>query len=206
MQRILFTRNGSSRATRQSGLRTLGIIVLVLLTAVALAQPVSAKGKEEAKGNGAAKVALYDVDGNQVGKMKLIQKKDVVQVRVEAYNLTPGFHGFHIHAVGQCSPDFTAAGGHFNPTGVDHGEHAGDMPVLLVTQEGTAEMRFITDRFNLADLFDEDGSAVIIHAGANNYANIPDRYTSTDSSDPGPDDATLAAGDSGARVACGVIE
>ena len=74
------------------------------------------------------------------------------------------------------------------------------MPVLLVNADGTARASLRTDRFALADLLDADGSAIIIHAKADNYANIPtDRY------DPDPDEMTLATGDSGGRAACGVV-
>ncbi len=92
------------------------------------------------------------------------------------------------------------AGPHLNPAAAAHPGHAGDMPPLLVTRSGEAEARFTTDRFSLADLRDEDGSAVIVHALADNHANIPtDRY------DPDPDATTLATGDSGARIACGLV-
>jgi Cu-Zn family superoxide dismutase len=73
------------------------------------------------------------------------------------------------------------------------------MPVLLVNSDGTGEARFKTDRFALKDLFDEDGSAIIIHALPDNYANIPERYGDVDQE-------TLATGDSGNRIACGAIQ
>jgi Cu-Zn family superoxide dismutase len=116
--------------------------------------------------------------------------------------LTPGFHGFHIHTIGSCvAPDFVSAGGHFNPHGQSHPMHAGDMPVLLINADGTGEVRLTDGLFKVADLFDADGSAIIIHAGPDNYANIPPRYAPN-----GPDATTLATGDSGGRVACGAIE
>jgi Cu-Zn family superoxide dismutase len=98
-----------------------------------------------------ARVTLRDQAGERVGVVKLTQerRRGEVEVRAEAHDLPPGFHGFHVHAVGQCVPPFTSAGGHFNPTGVGHGDHAGDMPVLLVNRDGTAELRFTTDRFTL---------------------------------------------------------
>jgi Cu-Zn family superoxide dismutase len=80
------------------------------------------------------------------------------------------------------------------------------MPVLLVMNDGTATLRFETDRFDVADLFDENGSAIIVHALADNFANIPTRYHSHTEDTFGPDSATLATGDSGGRIACGVIE
>jgi superoxide dismutase, Cu-Zn family len=63
----------------------------------------------------------------------------------------------------------------------------------------------VTDRFRLADLFDADGSAIIIHVGADNLANIPARYVQAATGTPGPDAATLATGDAGGRFACGVV-
>ena len=100
---------------------------------------------------------------------------------------------------------FFSAGGHFNPGSEIHGEHAGDFPVLLVMKNGQAEEKFETDRFRLSQLFDKDGSAVIVHAGRDNYANIPDRYHSHDFDVFGPDELTKATGDAGDRFACGVV-
>lgn len=148
-----------------------------------------------------AQASLYDSAGGPVGRAWLVQKDGQARVHVEVRGLTAGFHGFHIHTTGQCVAPFTSAGGHFNPGGTSHGHHAGDLPLLYVNADGTGEARFTTDRFDVAGLFDADGSAIIIHAGPDNYANIPaDRY------DPDPDTATLATGDAGGRVACGVLE
>jgi Cu-Zn family superoxide dismutase len=74
------------------------------------------------------------------------------------------------------------------------------MPSLLVKRNGTARLRLTTDRFTLDDLRDRDGSAVMVHAGPDNYANVPPRYAPN-----GPDQETLDTGDSGDRVACGRI-
>jgi superoxide dismutase, Cu-Zn family len=154
------------------------------------------------------KVALVGVDGRSMGQVTLRQSGDLVVVRGRVSSLTPGFHGFHIHTTGLCEAGaptgpFTTAGGHFTGGATSHGDHAGDMPSLLVTQEGKAWAQFVTDRFTLADLRDADGSAVMVHEGRDNYANIPVRYVAAGV--PGPDAATLATGDAGARVACGVI-
>jgi superoxide dismutase, Cu-Zn family len=153
-----------------------------------------------------ARVLLRDQAGRPVGAVKLSEeRRDKVQVRAVAFNLPAGFHGFHVHSVGECVPPFTTAGGHYNPTGVSHGDHAGDMPTLLVNQDGSAELRFTTDRFTLRELFDADGSAIIVHADRDNLANIPERYHSHTEDVFGPDSATLATGDAGARFACGVV-
>ena len=116
--------------------------------------------------------------------------------------LEPGFHGFHVHGIGLCETEiespFTTSGGHFNPDGTTHGDHAGDLPSLLVMADGTAELMFATDRFTIEDLMDDDGAAVTIHSGRDNFANIPERYGAAD-------DATLGAGDAGSRVGCGLV-
>jgi Cu-Zn family superoxide dismutase len=155
------------------------------------------------------RVVLHDVDGDRVGVVWLRQKGDVVHVRARLHSLEPGFHGFHIHQTGECDPDattgpFTTAGGHYAGADTTHGHHAGDMPSLLVTEMGRAWLGFATDRFELAELRDADGSAVIVHADPDNFANIPDRYTVDGVR--GPDAMTLATGDAGSRVACGVID
>lgn len=146
-----------------------------------------------------ARADLRNAKGQKVGDLTLTQESDGVKVTVEARNLPPGFHGFHIHAVGKCEPPFTSAGGHFNPTNQTHGNHVGDLPNLLVNADGKASAVLKTARFKVADLFDTDGSALIIHADPDNHANIPSRYR------PEADQATRSTGDAGGRIACGVI-
>ena len=148
-----------------------------------------------------AAAKLVDADGDRVGRVWLEQhgRDGTVTVFARVRGLPPGFHGFHIHTTGACEPpDFMSAGGHFNPTGAPHGDHAGDLPTLLVNEDGTGVLAAATDRFTLRDLRDADGSAVMVHELADNYANIPARYG-------GPDAETLSAGDAGSRLACGVV-
>jgi Cu-Zn family superoxide dismutase len=172
----------------------LGAALLLALLGVGVMQ-VSAQA------NVVAVARLHDSGGNQIGQVRLILKRTMTEVRVDVSNLPPGFHGFHVHAVGNCvAPDFTSAGGHYNVDGHNHPHHAADMPVLLVNGDGTAVAQFKTDRFTVAELFDADGSAIIVHASPDNYANIPTRYA------PAPDQTTLNTGDAGGRLACGVIE
>lgn len=156
----------------------------------------------EASNVAARVVRLRDASGASVGTVRLSPiGTSVTRVQVSVRNLPTGFHGFHVHSVSLCEPPFTTAGGHLNPAGMPHPGHGGDMPVLYVTDDGKGRMEFITDRFLMGDLFDADGSAIIIHAKPDNYANIPtDRY------DPDPDAMTLATGDAGARIVCGVIQ
>lgn len=156
-----------------------------------------------------ARVVLRDAGGDRVGTVSLRQRGGYVHVWANLHHLPPGFHGFHVHTTGVCEPDdpagpFVSAGGHYNPDGVDHGEHAGDLPSLYVNANGWARLGFVTDAFSLRELREADGSAVMVHAGRDNFANIPaDRYSSLEG--PVPDSATLRTGDAGDRHACGVV-
>jgi Cu/Zn superoxide dismutase len=133
------------------------------------------------------------------------------RVRVEASlsGLAPfsELHGFHVHANGACSGDFVAsAGGHWNPTGSTHGDHAGDLPVLYADAAGNVRASYTVDAFTVDQLLNDPGGvAVIVHVGRDNLANIPGRYQSTDSAATGPDTATNNTGDAGGRAGCGVI-
>lgn len=168
-------------------------------------------GDDAGSSHAAARAQILDASGKAVGKVRVRAAGDgTLLVRVSARGLTPGFHGFHVHETGTCDPPFTSAGGHLNPTGQAHGAHAGDMPPLLVGDDGRARAAFTTTALTLDGLLDGDGSAVIIHAGADNLANIPSHYHShvpdASSTTFGPDAATKATGDAGARAACGVVE
>jgi len=137
-----------------------------------------------------------------------------VEVTAEASGLEPGFHGFHVHEIAECESDstfegergaFLSAGGHYTAGSEGHGEHSGDMPALLADDRGEARATFVAPNYTVADIQDSDGSAVMIHATRDNLANIPsDRYRADDG--PVPDEETLATGDSGDRVACGLVE
>ena len=116
-----------------------------------------------------------------------------VDVHVMAAGLLPGsIHGFHVHETGNCaSADFMSAGGHFNPTHKPHGpqdkpHHAGDMPSLLADPTGKIDARFTLEGVTLGGVDGFVGHAVILHATADDYDAQP-------------------AGNSGARIACGVI-
>lgn len=139
---------------------------------------------------------MYGPDGADMGTVTLTQTYHGVLVSADVSGLTTGGHGFHIHTVGTCTPDFAAAGDHFNPGDVGHGYnnpdgvHAGDLPNIYAGAEGTARADYFTDAITLdadADhsVFDTNGSAIIVHEN-------PDTY----GSDAG----------AGGRVACGVIQ
>jgi Cu-Zn family superoxide dismutase len=185
--------------------RTWLLAAALALAAAMLTAPLYAGAGGDSASRRHAKIQLADASGAPAGVVKLTMQGTKVVVRAEAEGLTPGFHGFHVHSVGQCVAPFTTAGGHYNPAGTGHGSHAGDMPSLLVLDDGTAELQFATDNFTIAELLDADGSAIIVHALPDNFANIPTRYQSTTEGTFGPDSATLATGDAGGRVACGVL-
>jgi superoxide dismutase, Cu-Zn family len=186
-----------------------GAAAILILVASAALRPAEGRSAED---NGAVKVVLYDAEGDRIGHAKLKPVGDgETRVQARITDATPGFHGFHVHAIGVCDPEapagpFTTAGGHFAMAGQTHGGHAGDLPSLLVMEDGSARLEFVTDRFEVENLQDDDGSAVMVHAGRDNFANIPARYVSTTSGQPGPDAETLATGDAGSRYACGEIE
>lgn len=155
---------------------------------------------------------FVDPDGKKVGTVEIEEDDGATQVNVRVSGLSAGYHGFHVHTTGKCEADsaapddpsktgdFLSAGGHLNPDDSAHGEHLGDLPALLVNEDGTADLEF-TAPFTLDDLRDADGSAVMIHADRDNYANVPERYAPE-----GPDEDTTKTGDAGDRIACAVIE
>lgn len=185
----------------------------VTRTAVALA--VSSIGRSAGSATPAhdrddhrLQAALRDVHGRQVGWIRLtpLARKRLL-IQVHATHLTPGFHGIHVHSVGVCDPagtkPFSSAGPHLNPTHTAEGMQAGALPVLLANPDGTADAQIIDAHFTLADLRGTTGASVVVHAGTDNYANIPPRYQAGGT--PGPDAETQMTGDAGARVACAVL-
>lgn len=156
-----------------------------------------------------ATATLRNAAGERLGSVFFKQRgrDGTVVVFGRARDLPAGFHGFHVHTTGRCDPPgFTTAGGHYNPDGSTHRDHAGDMPSLLINSNGEGFVGFATDRFTISELLAGDGSAVIVHAAADNFANIPNRYRSPASPPQGgPDPETLATGDAGSRLACGVV-
>jgi Cu-Zn family superoxide dismutase len=148
-------------------------------------------------GQSRATADLINTSGQKVGTVTLVERGNAVELQVEATGLEPGAHGIHFHQVGLCeTPGFTSAGGHFNPLDKQHGlesptgAHAGDLPNLEADASGKASYKTTTNRVTLDEgqlsLFDADGTALVIHASAD-------------------DQVTDPAGNSGARVACGVL-
>ena len=147
-----------------------------------------------------ATATLVNAAGAEVGRATIVPtvRGTAVLINATLTTLPPGTHAIHIHAVGKCDPpDFTTAGGHFNPGGKHHGKdnpdgaHAGDLPNFEANAKGEATISYTVPGVTLGDgpdsLFHPGGTALVIHAAADDYKTDP-------------------AGNAGARIACGVIE
>lgn len=143
-----------------------------------------------------ATAKLVHADGTPAGTARLVAMPDHVMLHLSLTGIAPGVHGVHLHMVGKCEgPGFTTAGGHLNPAGHQHGmenpagSHLGDLPNVTADAAGKVESRFGLKlaRATLEQaLFDPDGTAVVVHAAADDYKTDP-------------------SGNSGARIACGVL-
>jgi Cu-Zn family superoxide dismutase len=145
-----------------------------------------------------ATASLVDSTGARVGVATFSDSAGSGWLAVSVTGLTPGPHGMHIHESGTCTtPDFQSVGGHFNPEAKKHGglnsegPHAGDLPNLLVEEDGSADTTLAVSRGLLAEgpasMLGPQQRSLVIHAD-------PD------------DETTDPSGNSGARVVCGVIE
>ena len=141
-----------------------------------------------------AKADILGADGAVIGEATFVQGSIGVLANIKAANLPAGKHGLHLHAMGTCdhADHFKSASGHINPDEKEHGylnangPDKGDLPNLIVHTDGTAEVELFLPQVDVADLMDEDGSSLMIHAN-------PDDHT------------TQPIGGAGDRIACGVI-
>ena len=193
------------------------------VTAAASDAASEAQHARHGSSGGRVSATLRLADGTRVGTVVLRPHgRHATQVHVvlkaPALIARRAFHGFHVHANDNpangngCVADparaastwFVSADGHYTDPGVRHGDHRGDFPVLYVDARGRATASFVTDRFRPADVV---GRAVIVHARADNYANVP-TGTASNQYTPNALDAvalTAATGNAGDRQACGVI-
>jgi superoxide dismutase, Cu-Zn family len=178
-------KKGANKMNRKLHVMALaGILFLSIHTASAYAQ-------------NQARADIKNAEGKSVGSGSLRETKDGVVMTVNVKGLPQGLHAIHFHSVGKCeSPAFTSAGPHFNPMNKKHGlknaagPHAGDLPDMYVEKNGVGRYEALIDSITLGSgetsIFDADGSTIIIHVTAD-------------------DNVTDPAGNSGDRIACGVI-
>ena len=165
----------------------------ILLIPVMIATGLLLGGVAEAQ---TARAELKDAGGKTVGEATLEQRDEDVRIVAHFTGVPPGTYAFHLHDIGQCEPPFESAGGHVNPTGKQHGKdnpqgpHAGDLPNIEVPASGRlsveATARGVTLGAGKNGLLDADGSALVVHEGADDYKSDP-------------------AGNAGKRIACGVV-
>jgi superoxide dismutase, Cu-Zn family len=174
----------------------------LLLSAAIMVAVLSACSSTQLRRNSVAQAVaiIYDINGAPIGTAQLSQdSRGLVNVEIASLALPAGTHGIHFHSVGQCdggSTAFSTAGAHYNPLGKEHGldnprgPHAGDAPNLVTPIGGVGKVDFSTSRVSLTpgtiSLFDADGSSIVVHANADDQMSQP-------------------AGNSGARIACGVV-
>lgn len=187
---------------RLQQLGTLAVVLSLSLIAFAVfAQDTTPDPAAQTMQSAVANVV--DQNGASLGIVSFAMTEGKTWVTAQLMGLPPGFHGFHVHSMGSCDANeegpFGAAMGHIGAESSSHPNHAGDLTSLYVAADGTAYLGLVTDRFTLDDLLDADGSAIMVHADPDNFANIPERYGT-------PDQETLDTGDSGDRIACGVIQ
>lgn len=166
------------------------LVLKLVLASTALASAAHAAAGDKATAQ------MKDRNGAVLGTIALTETPQGLLLTGDLAQLPPGPHGFHLHAVGRCEPPFTSAGGHFNPDGKKHGfhdpagPHAGDVPNLHASSDGKAVVDALALGVTLGSgsrgVLDQDGTAVVIHAKADDYKTDP-------------------AGDSGDRIACGVV-
>ena len=165
---------------------------------ILLASVLVAVGGTAASAADSATAKFVGADGADHGTLTLTSTPNGVLIKGELTNVPAGAHGFHFHTTGACEPPFESAGGHFNPTEAEHGflveagPHAGDMANLHAGESGTIMVEAVDPHVSLTEgeegyLLDEDGTALILHAGADDYQSQP-------------------SGASGDRIACAVVE
>lgn len=170
------------------------LVVATLALGVGLSSAVVATA---ADAPATANAQLADAEGKSVGTVEVRDTPNGVIVRATFKGLPPGEHAFHVHAVGKCEAPFDSAGPHYNPNSQQHGFaveggwHAGDLPNVTIGPDGSATVEVLATGLTVSTgdtrLLDDDGSALIVHEGVDDYTSQP-------------------AGNAGKRIACGVVQ
>lgn len=182
--------------------KTLALAALPLFALAACGSPEAdgdATGDDAAMMAGAdtgpqvATAALMLADGTEVGTVTATGSGGGVTIDVSVTGMEPGLKGVHVHETGACTPDFAAAGAHWNPANMTHGlegaegQHAGDMPNIEIGEDGSGTLSYmLAMEATFEGLMDADGSAFVVHAAED-------------------DQMTDPSGESGDRLACGVF-
>lgn len=166
-------------------------VALAALLVLANGAPAIAKGPT-------AVAEMRNAEGRLLGTLTLKQMPGGIKIKGQLAGLPPGPHAFHIHEKGECLPPFTTAGGHFNPTGHEHGRdnpngaHLGDMMNVIAKEDGKARLNIFAKDVKIEalegapGLLDADGASLMLHEKADDYKTDP-------------------TGNAGPRIACGVI-
>ncbi len=175
----------------QITLRPSPAAIAIAFALLAAAHPVCAQAQT------AATATMKSRDGKELGQVRLVETHGGLLINLKLKGVPPGPHGFHAYEIGKCEGDFSSAGAIYNPLGAKHGflndegPMAGDLPNLLVPANGEIEVELVSSFLTLTKhgdeaLLDADGAALIIRERADDHRTEPE-------------------GDSGARIACGVI-
>ena len=181
---------------RHLGLGVLFSVVALTACGSETEQAQEKPGTQESSAELVGQATLANSAGGEVGQVSFTVTGEVLSLQLDAANLPAGESGFHLHTTGLCDgPDFKSAGGHLNPMDREHGsdnpsgKHLGDLPNISIGGDGVAQATIVVSDdapTALSAIFDEDGSAVMIHAEPDDYQTDP-------------------TGNAGSRIACGVI-
>ncbi len=168
------------------------IMLLVVLAATACGGISVSTGTGSGGTDARLTAQMQNAAGDSIGTVVMQEGSTGFLMTVMLDGLEPGPHGIHIHAIGSCSPDFKASGGHINVDNKQHGllnpdgPDNGDLPNIYAAADGTVQAELFTTRAGPDMLMDDDGAAIVVHENRDDHTTQP-------------------IGGAGGRVACGVL-